>query len=294
MYYRILLATVLLSSKWAFSQQSNQSPTIYTTVDIPASIDSKVWRAYLMNNLPQRNEEALRKGIKPGQYTVSVRFVVSIDSSVRSVTASEDIGYGLSQKAEELLRNGPKWNPAKVDGHAVTSYHNQSITFLVSQEDFDDYHAHQPTQTNNQIKKTEQNSKPTVKTSYAVRLVRKMSNNGWRNLTYFSSISFREMSDSSFVIVGYDFLDDLLNGEATILNLEGSRHARLEIDKLLEETKDGDLTIKTYEGHLWFNTVEHDEWPVYAKISFFWKGSGELQNVNVICKSSGVVYALIF
>lgn len=104
---------------------------IFTKIDIEASVDRQQWIDHLTKNLQSPIEKAARKGMKPGTYTVQVKFLVERDGSISDVHALNDPGYGLAKAAQKVVSTGPKWKPGMQNGRVVRSYHTQPITFVI-------------------------------------------------------------------------------------------------------------------------------------------------------------------
>jgi periplasmic protein TonB len=107
--------------------------SIFTKVDVEASVDRDQWIEHLVKNLQSPIEKAAKKGMKAGTYAVNVRFLVEKDGSIADVQALNDPGYGLAKAAEKVLRTGPKWRPGEQNGKKVRSYHTQPITFVIQE-----------------------------------------------------------------------------------------------------------------------------------------------------------------
>lgn len=107
---------------------------LFESVEIEASVDAQLWRKHLEKNLAPFIEAAAKAGMKAGQYTVNVRFIVNKDGSISSVKALNNVGYGLSTGAASVVRTGPKWTPGEQGGRKVRSYHTQPITFVISEK----------------------------------------------------------------------------------------------------------------------------------------------------------------
>jgi len=60
--------------------------------------------------------------------------LVDAIGNVSHVKIINDPGFGTSEEAKRIIASGPKWVPAKQNGHAVTALTKQSITFIISQE----------------------------------------------------------------------------------------------------------------------------------------------------------------
>ena len=65
--------------------------------------------------------------------TCHVRFIVDTDGSVREVSALTMKGTKLAEISVEAIKKGPSWNPAMQNGHVVTAYKEQPITFTIAE-----------------------------------------------------------------------------------------------------------------------------------------------------------------
>ncbi len=107
------------------------STFIFERVEIEASVNMQLWRQQLEIHLQKPIEKAAKKGMKVGQYTVNVRFLVEKDGSISDVKALNDPGYGLAEASEKVVKTGPRWNAGIYKGKKVRSYHTQPITFVI-------------------------------------------------------------------------------------------------------------------------------------------------------------------
>ncbi len=204
---RQLAVFLFISSSIASLGQENKPIfPIYDKVDVQPSINSKAWRIHLMEKLSTENKKAVAKGLRVGQYTITVRFLVNTDSTVSEVKAVNDLGYGLSLSAEELVKHGPKWNPASINGKSVSAYHNQAITFFVTQDEIDEYTANRPIQTiapkNKPLASEDKKANQTSTSLQEVKAkpsVKKVS----------SQADIRKLSDEDILsrLIGYEFTD---------------------------------------------------------------------------------------
>lgn len=83
------------------------------------------WRKYLEQNL-QYPKKAQRKKIEG---VIRVQLIVTKDGLVSEVKALNDLGYGLAEEAERVIREGPRWKPAFQNGKNVSYSFVQTITF---------------------------------------------------------------------------------------------------------------------------------------------------------------------
>jgi periplasmic protein TonB len=136
----ILLLFLILSANVLFAQQidSLKKPTVDTTVftkvDVEASVDAQQWIDHLSSILRPYIEKAANKGMKPGTYTVQVKFLVERDGSINYVEALNDPGYNLAKGAVRAVKTGPRWTSGQENGKSVRSYHTQPITFVIQIE----------------------------------------------------------------------------------------------------------------------------------------------------------------
>lgn len=105
---------------------------IFTKVEEQAEFPggNAAWGNYLRVNLNANTP--VDEGWKEGTYTVIVRFVVHQDGTIDDVVAENYAGSKTSQQCIDLIKKGPRWISAKQNGHTVSSYRRQPITFVVS------------------------------------------------------------------------------------------------------------------------------------------------------------------
>jgi len=112
-------------------KQVIKEPEIRTSVDIDARFDGN-WEKFLLRNL--NAQVPVDNYAPPGNYSVTMQFVVDIDGTVSDVKALSSMGYGLEQEAIRVLKKATKWVPAIADGRQVKAYRIQAITFQVTEE----------------------------------------------------------------------------------------------------------------------------------------------------------------
>lgn len=66
--------------------------------------------------------------------TIEVQFIVDKKGKVSEVKALTNPGTKLAQVAVEAIKNGPDWIPAVNNGHNVSSYRKQPVTFRLEFE----------------------------------------------------------------------------------------------------------------------------------------------------------------
>ncbi len=107
---------------------------IFDKTEVPPSFPGgdPAWKRYLQKNA--NGLVPLDSGASAGVYKVVVQFIVHEDGSVSDVKALTGHGYGMENEAMRVIKAGPKWIPAKQNGHIVTAYVQQPITFAITDE----------------------------------------------------------------------------------------------------------------------------------------------------------------
>jgi protein TonB len=91
--------------------------------EFPGGLDSMY--AYIVKNL-KYPELAKEKGIEG---RVFVNFIIEKDGSISNVKILRGIGGGCEEAAVEMIKNMPKWKPAKQRGKPVRCQFNLPIKF---------------------------------------------------------------------------------------------------------------------------------------------------------------------
>jgi len=106
----------------------------FTSVQVEAKFPGgqDAWRKFLERNL--NNQTPADNGAAPGNYTVTVSFLVSKDGSISEVQALSDPGYGCAAEAVRVIKKGPKWTPAIQNGRNVIYRQKQNIVFQVTDQ----------------------------------------------------------------------------------------------------------------------------------------------------------------
>lgn len=114
------------------SLQYTEDEKIYQTVEQTAEFPGGLQA--LMNWLSQKihyPEEAQENDI---QGRVVVKFVVNKDGTISDVSILKSVHPSLDMEALRVVRQMPRWTPAKNNGHPVSSYFSLPINFRLSQE----------------------------------------------------------------------------------------------------------------------------------------------------------------
>jgi protein TonB len=62
---------------------------------------------------------------------VVLQFVVERDGSVGQIKVIKSVGFGCDEEAVRVVKNMPKWSPAKQNGRAVRSYFTLPVTYTL-------------------------------------------------------------------------------------------------------------------------------------------------------------------
>lgn len=81
--------------------------------------------SYISNNL-QYPEKAQKNGI---QGRVFIKFIVEKDGSISNVEVNRSVDPDLDNEALRVIKNMPKWNPAKQNGTEVRAYYYVPVAF---------------------------------------------------------------------------------------------------------------------------------------------------------------------
>ena len=90
------------------------------------------WGSFLRKNL--KAKVPLKNGAPAGTYLVVVRFIIGKDGRIGEITAETNYGYGMENELMRVIKKGPKWVPATLNGEAVRAYRRQPITFVVAEK----------------------------------------------------------------------------------------------------------------------------------------------------------------
>lgn len=105
----------------------------FTSVQVEAKFPGgpDAWARYLKSNL--RENVPVDNNAPPGQYAVTVSFLVSKDGTISEVKAinAPNPDYGTAAEACRVISRGPNWQPAIQNGRPVTYRQKQRIIFTV-------------------------------------------------------------------------------------------------------------------------------------------------------------------
>lgn len=132
----MLILSFLLFLNACFSQvpalNKNQDVgKLYFSPQIPASFPGgeSAWRDFIAANLD--TNILIKNGAPAGTYTVTVKFIVGMDSIVSDVRCENNPRYGICQEAIRLIKKSGKWKPAIQNGRIVNGFKSQPIIFTI-------------------------------------------------------------------------------------------------------------------------------------------------------------------
>lgn len=115
-----------------FDEQGNAIDDFIYSNEAEFSGGNEEWSAYLSNALSKFNPG--KKGAPTGTYKVIVKFIVDENGKVSDTQAETNFGFGMEEKAIEIIKKSPKWTPAIMLNKKVKAYRRQPLTFVVSTE----------------------------------------------------------------------------------------------------------------------------------------------------------------
>jgi hypothetical protein len=108
----------------------NLYDSLWETVETPAEIDSVVWNSFLQKKLTPFLTEASSRGMKPGVYSILVKFRIEKDGTITYAEARNDPGFDLAKNLVEIFKKGPTWKPSTRNGRNVRFYRRQEVRFI--------------------------------------------------------------------------------------------------------------------------------------------------------------------
>ena len=121
------MVSLTLASGQELDSLSKKYPDVYTLVDEAASYPggTKAWEKYLRNNLIYP-AEAIKSGVEG---RVFIQYIVEINGKGSDIKVVKGIGAGCDEEALRLIREMPKWTPAKKNGKLVRQIMIQNVLF---------------------------------------------------------------------------------------------------------------------------------------------------------------------
>lgn len=114
------------------TRKSEPEPETFTKVEINPAYPGgrEAFNSFLHRNL--NIQVPVDNGIKSGEYTTVVQFIVDRQGNVSDVKPITKFGYGMEDEAVRVIKKSGKWKPAIQNGRAVKAYIKQPVTFRVT------------------------------------------------------------------------------------------------------------------------------------------------------------------
>jgi antitoxin component YwqK of YwqJK toxin-antitoxin module len=90
------------------------------------------WAKYLQNSTRKFNPAKM--GAPEGNHKVMLRFTIDENGKVIDIEPETNIGYGMEEKAIDIIKRSPKWLPRIYLGKTTKAYRRQPFAFVVSPE----------------------------------------------------------------------------------------------------------------------------------------------------------------
>ncbi len=106
---------------------------IFTKVEQEAKFPggNDAWRKYLAKALDAN--VAVKEGWKKGVYHVIVQFVTDKEGNISDVKALNYQDSKTAKACVDVVKNGPRWEPAVQNGRKVKAYRNQPVTIVIEE-----------------------------------------------------------------------------------------------------------------------------------------------------------------
>ncbi len=118
-------------SQAAAGNKNHDVGKVYFSPQIPPSFPGgeTAWLRFIASNLD--TNFGVKNGAPVSAYTVTVSFIVGMDSVVSNIECKNDPGYGMCQEAIRLIKKSGKWKPATQNGRIVNGFKFQPIVFKI-------------------------------------------------------------------------------------------------------------------------------------------------------------------
>jgi len=99
---------------------------VFTKVEVDAQFPGgpQAWQRYIARKI----QASIDSFTNADYGTCVIRFIVDVDGRVSDVQATNMKGTLLAKISTDAIKNGPKWIPAKQNGHEVAAYRLQPVT----------------------------------------------------------------------------------------------------------------------------------------------------------------------
>ena len=123
----------LMSFLISNAQLNKDTMMVFNKVETEAQFPGgdSAWKQFLMKTLnPDNALGAVPKRRKHFSQTAIVKFIVSIDGTLKNITIENNVHPDIEAEALRVIRKSPKWIPAYQNGRRVNAYRRQPISFV--------------------------------------------------------------------------------------------------------------------------------------------------------------------
>src|SRR6187200_3715695 len=133
----LLIFTFFIQLGAAQNNSGSVKDSIYEITEVEACYPGEEgdWKKYLQRNLNYM--VPLNNNAPAGYYTVYVRFIVSRTGALTEITPLTNLGYGMEEEVERIIRKSGNWTPGIDKNQKVSSYHTQPVKFVVVDDGVD-------------------------------------------------------------------------------------------------------------------------------------------------------------
>ena len=125
-----LFFVVAINAQVVYKKKKGDDDKVFEKVSNEAGTNEKAWATHI-NKCTELPDSAL-KNIPAGTYEISVQFIVDIHGSLGQIKALNDPGYGLANRAVNIISSyKEQWQPAVQCGRNVKAYRKQSVKFTI-------------------------------------------------------------------------------------------------------------------------------------------------------------------
>ncbi len=119
---------------WSGTDSQDDRELVFSKTETPAEFPGGLdaWKKYLMSNLDGKLPTT--ENWAAGAHNIMVIFIVEKNGSLTNITTENYINSKTAQHCIDIIKNGPKWIPAKQNGKTVKAYRRQPITFVIAGE----------------------------------------------------------------------------------------------------------------------------------------------------------------
>ena len=112
----------------------NTEDYVWTKTEVPPSFPGgePAFNEFLSNFLSPW--VPVNNGAAKGTYTVWIQLIVDKEGNPANWKALTQFGHGMEEEALRVIKKVEKWVPAVQNGHNVTAYKKQPITFIVAKD----------------------------------------------------------------------------------------------------------------------------------------------------------------